>query len=109
VWCGTGVAALEALRQSSFALAVLDVGLPDVNGFDLFREIHRLWPLPVIFLTARSGEIDRVVGLELGADDYILKPFSPTRSMCGCTHASAPREAIGEQHPRFQFVDRMTA
>lgn len=81
MWCATGVAALEALRQSSFALAVLDVGLPDVNGFDLFREIHRLWPLPVIFLTARSGEIDRVVGLELGADDYILKPFSP-REVC---------------------------
>jgi two-component system catabolic regulation response regulator CreB len=71
VCCATGVAALEALRQSSFALAVLDVGLPHVNGFDLFRGIHRLWPLPVIFLTARSGEIDRVVGLELGADDYI--------------------------------------
>jgi two-component system catabolic regulation response regulator CreB len=81
VWCATGEAALEALRQSSFALAVLDVGLPDINGFDLFRDIHRQWPLPVIFLTARSGEIDRVVGLELGADDYILKPFSP-REVC---------------------------
>jgi two-component system catabolic regulation response regulator CreB len=81
VWCSTGEAALIALRQSSFALVVLDVGLPDVNGLDLFREIQRHWPLPVIFLTARTAEIDRVVGLELGADDYISKPFSP-REVC---------------------------
>ncbi|MBI1891557.1 MAG: two-component system response regulator CreB [Burkholderiales bacterium] len=77
VWCTTGEAALASLRQSNFAMALLDVGLPDINGFDLFKEIQRHWPLPIVFLTARSGEIDRVVGLELGADDYILKPFSP--------------------------------
>jgi two-component system catabolic regulation response regulator CreB len=81
IWCTTGQAALEELRKSSFAMAILDVGLPDVNGFDLFREIQRHWQLPVVFLTARSGEIDRVVGLELGADDYISKPFSP-REVC---------------------------
>jgi two-component system catabolic regulation response regulator CreB len=81
VWCGTGEAALAALRQSSFALAVLDVGLPDINGLDLFREIQRQWTLPIIFLTARTSEIDRVVGLELGADDYVSKPFSP-REVC---------------------------
>jgi two-component system catabolic regulation response regulator CreB len=81
VWCTTGQAAIEELRKSAFAMALLDVGLPDVNGFDLFREIQRHWQLPVVFLTARSGEIDRVVGLELGADDYISKPFSP-REVC---------------------------
>jgi two-component system, OmpR family, catabolic regulation response regulator CreB len=81
VWCATGEAALAALRQSTFALAILDVGLPDRDGFSLFREIDRQWPLPVIFLTARTAEIDRVVGLELGADDYISKPFSP-REVC---------------------------
>jgi two-component system catabolic regulation response regulator CreB len=81
VWCTTGQAALEELSRSTFAMAILDVGLPDVNGFDLFREIQRQWQLPVVFLTARSGEIDRVVGLELGADDYISKPFSP-REVC---------------------------
>ena len=53
VWCTTGQAALASLRQSAFALALLDVGLPDMNGFNLFREIHRQWALPVIFLTAR--------------------------------------------------------
>jgi two-component system catabolic regulation response regulator CreB len=56
---------------------VLDVGLPDTTGFDLCRELRRWSNVPVIFLTARSEEIDRIVGLELGADDYVAKPFSP--------------------------------
>jgi two-component system catabolic regulation response regulator CreB len=81
VWCATGEAALAALRRTTFGLAIVDVGLPDINGFDLFREIHTHWQLPVIFLTARTSEIDRVVGLELGADDYVPKPFSP-RELC---------------------------
>jgi two-component system catabolic regulation response regulator CreB len=81
VWCTTGQAALDELQRSAFDLAILDVGLPDINGFDLFREMQRHSNVPVIFLTARSGEIDRVVGLELGADDYISKPFSP-REVC---------------------------
>lgn len=80
-WHATGEAALKALDEAVFDLAVLDVGLPDMNGYDLFREISRRQALPVIFLTARGGEIDRVVGLELGADDYISKPFSP-RELC---------------------------
>lgn len=56
---------------------ILDVGLPDVDGFDLCREIRRDSDVPIIFLTARGDEIDRVVGLEIGADDYLAKPFSP--------------------------------
>jgi two-component system catabolic regulation response regulator CreB len=69
--------ALAALEKGGFALAIVDVGLPDMNGFDLFREIRSRAPLPVIFVTARAEEVDRVVGLELGADDYVAKPFSP--------------------------------
>ena len=76
-WCATGGAALDATRAGAFALAVLDVGLPDVNGFELFKQLQQVRDLPAIFLTARSNEIDRVVGLELGADDYVAKPFSP--------------------------------
>lgn len=76
-WCATGAAALEAIDRSPPALVVLDVGLPDVNGFELFRRIRERADLPVLFLTARGDEIDRVVGLELGADDYVTKPFSP--------------------------------
>jgi two-component system catabolic regulation response regulator CreB len=56
---------------------VLDIGLPDMSGFDVCREIRRKHVVPVIFLTARSAEVDRIVGLELGADDYLAKPFSP--------------------------------
>lgn len=65
------------LRGSGFDLAILDVGLPDGNGFDLCRAVRAFSDIPIIFLTARSDEIDRVVGLEIGADDYVLKPFSP--------------------------------
>lgn len=76
LWCATGRAGLAALAEP-FDLAVLDVGLPDLGGFDLCREIRKRHDLPILFLTARAGEIDRVVGLELGADDYVVKPFSP--------------------------------
>lgn len=77
VWKTTGREALEVLASRTVALVVLDVGLPDGNGFDFCREIQRRGRVPVIFLTARSGEVDRIVGLELGADDYVAKPFSP--------------------------------
>jgi two-component system, OmpR family, catabolic regulation response regulator CreB len=76
-WCETAEAALQSLQSRQPALIVLDVGLPDMNGFDLFRKLRPLTEAAVIFLTARSDEIDRVVGLELGADDYISKPFLP--------------------------------
>jgi two-component system catabolic regulation response regulator CreB len=59
------------------ALVVLDVGLPDINGFEVCRRLRQFSDVPVIFLTARNDEIDRIVGLEIGADDYISKPFSP--------------------------------
>ncbi|MBU2279072.1 MAG: two-component system response regulator CreB [Gammaproteobacteria bacterium] len=68
----------QALAQFQQAdLLILDVGLPDGNGFELCKQIRRSSEVPVIFLTARSSEIDRVVGLEIGADDYVVKPFSP--------------------------------
>src|SRR5262245_38359488 len=72
--------AREALRESQrvqYDLAVLDVGLPDIDGFALCRELRRGRDLPVIFLTARAAEAERVLGLEIGADDYVAKPFSP--------------------------------
>ncbi len=75
--CLLGGAGLERLVEGGIDLVVLDVGLPDRNGFDVCRELRRSSNIPVIFLTARSDEIDRVVGLELGADDYMVKPFSP--------------------------------
>jgi two-component system catabolic regulation response regulator CreB len=77
VWKTTGREALAVIAQQPIALVVLDVGLPDMSGFDVCRELQRSGPVPVIFLTARSSEVDKIVGLELGADDYLAKPFSP--------------------------------
>jgi len=65
------------VRAGGVDLVVLDVGLPDITGFEVCRALRAFSEVPVIFLTARDGEIDRVVGLELGADDYVVKPFSP--------------------------------
>jgi DNA-binding response OmpR family regulator len=73
-----GETALELLESEEFAGAVLDIGLPGMDGFDVLRALRAQGQaLPVIMLTARGDEIDRVVGLELGADDYLVKPFSP--------------------------------
>ena len=75
------------------ALVVLDVGLPDGSGFDLLRELRRAGTLPVIMLTSRQAEIDRVLGLELGADDYVAKPFSP-RELAARVRAVLRRTAV---------------
>ena len=77
VHCLTAGAALEAAAHEAFELAILDVGLPDLGGFALCRQLRARGDLPVIFLTARQEEADRVLGFELGADDYVPKPFSP--------------------------------
>lgn len=77
-WAGTGAQALDEAQRQPPALVLLDIGLPDLNGLEVFKRLRERQPeLPVVFLTARSDEIDRVVGLELGADDYVAKPFSP--------------------------------
>jgi two-component system catabolic regulation response regulator CreB len=76
-WRTTGRDALAAIAAESFALVVLDVGLPDGSGFEVCKSIRLRSAVPVLFLTARNTELDRVLGLELGGDDYVAKPFSP--------------------------------
>ena len=76
-WQNTGELGLNANKQVSPDLVILDVGLPDMNGFEVFRQLRTVSEVPVIFLTARNVEVDRVTGLEMGADDYVVKPFSP--------------------------------
>ncbi|MEM0515695.1 response regulator [Pseudoalteromonas sp. YIC-827] len=76
-WCATAAQGLAVIQDQQVALVLLDVGLPDGNGFELCKQIRSFSTVPIIFLTARSDEIDRVVGLEIGADDYVTKPFSP--------------------------------
>lgn len=100
-----GEQALTRLRGTSDPvpqLVVLDVGLPDMNGFEVCRRLRQFTNIPVIFLTARSDEIDRVVGLEIGADDYVTKPFSPRELVARIrvvlrrlTPAEAPGSAAG--------------
>ncbi|MDH3379319.1 MAG: two-component system response regulator CreB [Gammaproteobacteria bacterium] len=77
LWRATGRDGIAAVRCEHPALVILDIGLPDQSGIDVYREIQALGPFPVIFLTARAAEVDRIVGLEIGADDYVTKPFSP--------------------------------
>ncbi len=74
---GEALARLAPERAAGFDLVVLDVGLPDMSGFDVCRQLRRHSDIPVLFLTARADEVDRIVGLELGGDDYVAKPFSP--------------------------------
>ncbi|MEK1938976.1 MAG: two-component system response regulator CreB, partial [Pseudomonas sp.] len=69
--------ALAYQQNSPADLLIFDVGLPDMTGFEAVKQLRKFSEVPVIFLTARNAEIDRVVGLEIGADDYVTKPFSP--------------------------------
>ena len=77
LWARSGMEALDLFKQQAIDLVILDIGLPDIDGFEVCRQIRETSQVPLLFLTARSDEIDRVVGLEMGADDYICKPFSP--------------------------------
>ena len=75
-WANTGRQAIDSIQQQRFDFIILDVGLPDLNGFEVCKKIRLLHHTPLLFLTARDDEIDRIVGLEIGADDYCTKPFS---------------------------------
>ena len=73
----TGQEALDAFASTPFDFAILDIGLPDMTGLDVCKKLREKSTVPVLFLTARDGEVDRILGLELGGDDYVTKPFSP--------------------------------
>ncbi len=73
----SGEAALVSVRNQTVDLIVLDLGLPDIDGLDVCRQVRRNSNVPIVMLTARDEETDKLVGLELGADDYVTKPFSP--------------------------------
>ena len=77
LWVRSGEDGLAELERHTLSLVVLDVGLPGIDGFEVCRRIRARGETPVIMLTARDEEVDRVLGLELGADDYVPKPFSP--------------------------------
>jgi len=104
-----GREAIEMAQRSAPALIVLDVGLPDIDGFEVCRSVRKFSDVPVIFLTSRSDEIDRVVGLEIGGDDYVVKPFSPRELLARIKAirrrhdraASAPAETPADTELRY--------
>jgi two-component system, OmpR family, catabolic regulation response regulator CreB len=93
-----GGEALATLRTGGIDLVILDVGLPDMTGFEVCKQLRQFSAVPVMFLTARAAEIDRVVGLEIGADDYVVKPFSP-REVVARVRAILKRSTPGAQPP----------
>ena len=86
VWATCGTEGLQALERHDARLAILDLQLPDTDGFEVCRAIRSCSRVPIVMLTARDEEVDRVTGLELGADDYVTKPFSP-RELVARVHA----------------------
>ena len=97
-----GGSVLPRLKRGGIDLVILDVGLPDRSGFDVCRDLREASAVPVIFLTARSDEIDRVLGLELGADDYMTKPFSP-RELVARVRARLRRHEGGDAQRKGRF------
>ena len=104
VHCLTGGDALRRSATETFDLAVLDVGLPDIGGFALCRELRRDRELPVIFLTAQGAEADRILGLEIGADDYVTKPFSPRELVARVRAVLRRVEAAGHSGARDESM-----
>jgi DNA-binding response OmpR family regulator len=96
-----GREALDRVRDDSFDLVVLDVMLPKVDGFDVCRQIRARSTVPIIMLTAKTEEIDKVLGLELGADDYITKPFS-VREFRSRVKAVLRRAALAAPDEHFE-------
>ncbi|WP_348750542.1 two-component system response regulator CreB [Pseudomonas rhodesiae] len=106
-WLSLGQAALEHQRKTPADLIILDIGLPDISGFETCKQLRRFSEVPVMFLSARDGEIDRVVGLEIGADDYVVKPFSP-REVAARVKAILKRVGPGLAPALFQVdLERM--
>ncbi len=104
----SGERALEVIRQRKPSLVLLDVGLPgDLDGLDVCRRIRADSRIPIIFMTARDDEIDRVLGLELGADDYVTKPFSPRELVARVKAILRRVEAPRQTSPVVELSDNI--
>jgi len=99
----TGRDALERHGEEPYDFVILDIGLPDMTGLEVCKQMREGSPVPILFLTARDGEIDRILGLELGGDDYVTKPFSPreivARVRAILRRAQAPQAAAPSPAP----------
>ncbi|MBV9040054.1 MAG: response regulator transcription factor [Acidimicrobiia bacterium] len=101
----------DALEQNDVDVVLLDLGLPDLDGYEVCRRIRARASTPIIVITARGDEVDRVVGLELGADDYVVKPFGYRElvaRMRAIARRAAPVEPLATQHIGTISIDRRT-
>jgi two-component system catabolic regulation response regulator CreB len=99
-----GGEATPALAQQAIDFVILDVGLPDMTGFDVCKKIRETSQIPILFLTARNHEIDRIVGLEIGADDYVTKPFSPREVVARVKAILRRSEPQANHHKNHTFM-----
>src|SRR5437867_13004802 len=99
---GTGEAALERLANERPDLVVLDLMLPDLDGIEVCRRIRKSSEVPILMLTARDEDVDKIIGLEVGADDYLTKPFNPRELVARIK--SILRRSAPERHDRESEV-----
>ena len=92
---GTGGAALNAIAAETPALIILDLNLPDMDGLEICRRVRKSSDVPILMLTARDEDVDKIIGLEVGADDYLTKPFNPASSWRGSRASSGARRRSG--------------
>jgi DNA-binding response OmpR family regulator len=104
IWVRSGDEALVELARHPVRLVLLDIGLPGKDGFDVCRDIRARSQVPILMLTARDEEPDRIVGLEVGADDYVTKPFSP-RELVARMKAVLRRSEPQERHESMTLAD----
>ena len=111
---GDGIRAIEMARQGDFDILIIDIMMPELDGFSACREIRKFSDVPIIMLSARGEEYDKINGFELGIDDYVIKPFSPKELMLridaimkrvrrGSGAQTAPRDQSAQKHEIFEL------
>ena len=98
-----GMEAIRICKENDFDLIILDIMMPELDGFSTCREIKKFKDIPVIMLSARGEEYDRIHGFELGIDDYVVKPFSPKELMMRCQVVISRRSSQGKENDRDVF------
>lgn len=105
---GDAINAFNNNQHNQYSFVVLDIGLPDVSGFDVCKKIRKISTVPILFLTARNHEIDKIVGLEIGADDYVTKPFSPREVVARVNAILRRTESLPITKPKGFLVDEQS-
>ncbi|HLR18002.1 MAG TPA: response regulator [Alcanivoracaceae bacterium] len=104
-WCATGQAGLDWLAENNAQIVLLDLMLPDMDGLEVCKQLRRTSDIAIIMITARVDEVDRLLGLELGADDYICKPFSPREVVARVKALQRRLQPETQHHQGFHFDD----